>query len=76
MQPNEHGWLWSQELNAWMGAWHGEFQKIDDCWLRLYHENKELVLTLSEAEAQRANAEAEIARLKALLAERGLSADP
>jgi len=76
LQPNEYGWLWSGELNAWMGTWHGEFQKINDCWLRLYHENEELVLTLSEAEAQRANAaEAEIARLKALLSEHGISAE-
>ncbi len=76
LEPNDQGWLWSRELHAWMGTWHGEFQTIDDCWLRLYHENEELVLTLSEAEAQRATAaESEITRLKALLSKHGISAE-
>lgn len=89
LQPDVQGRLWSEELQAWIGLWNGEFQKINDAWLRLYTPDHKLVLTLAEAEAQRAKAEAqraeaeaqradkaeaEITRLKALLSTHGISA--
>ena len=93
--PNEQGWLWSEEMELWLGTWQGEFQRIETTWLRFYTPDGQLVLTLAEAEAQRAQAEAqraqaeaqraqaeaqradaaeaEVARLRARLAELGVS---
>ncbi|MCP4397285.1 MAG: Uma2 family endonuclease [bacterium] len=81
LQPDEHGRLWSEELQAWIGLWEGNVLKLRGTWLRLYTAEKELVPTLAEAEARRAeaealrasNAEAENARLMALLARHGIS---
>ena len=78
IEANPQGWLWSQELRLWVGLWQGEFQRINGTWLRFYDSQDQLVLTEAEAEAQRADAEAqradaaeaEVARLKALLAEK------
>ena len=78
LKPNKQGWLWSQEMEVWLGFWDGEFQRMTAPWLRFYTNAGELVLTRAEAEAQRAEAgirraeaaEAELARLRALLAEK------
>lgn len=58
LEPNEHGWLWSEELGLWLGLWDGEFQGNTTTWLRFYTPEGELVPTAAEAEAQRAEAEA------------------
>lgn len=86
MQPNEQGWLWSEETQLWLGTWRGQFQRVDATWLRFFTLQGDLVLTLAEAEAERAraeaqraeaeaqradDAEAEIARLRARLAALG-----
>jgi hypothetical protein len=56
-------------MELWLGRWQGEYLRSDTTWLRLWTPDGDLVLTLAEAEAQRANAaEAEIARLRARLA--------
>ena len=82
--PNERGWMWSEELGMWLGTWRGEFQGVRDrIWLRLYDNESRLVLhgaenasVLQDAERQQKEAaQAEVARLKALLAEKGLSPD-
>lgn len=78
MEPSSKGRFWSQELKLWIGLWEGEFQRIKGTWLRFYDSQDRLVLTETEAEAQRAEAEAqraeaaeaEVARLRALLAEK------
>lgn len=73
---NEQGRLWSREVQAWLGLWAGEFQKVTATWLRFYTEAGQLLLTKGEAEAQRAEAaEAEVARLRALLAKHNLADD-
>jgi Uma2 family endonuclease len=73
---NEQGWLWSQEAQAWLGLWVGDFQKLTATWLRFYTETGQLVLTQGEAEAQRAEAaEAEAVRLRALLAKYNIPDD-
>jgi Uma2 family endonuclease len=61
--PNERGWLWSSELNLWLGAWEGKHPGTgaQAVWLRYFDAKGELVLNRAEA------AEAEIARLKAIL---------
>lgn len=68
LQPDENGWLWSQQMEAWVGKWRGTHQKVEATWLRLFDVDGRLILTQGEAEAQRANAaEAEAARLRAEL---------
>ncbi|MFQ5855404.1 MAG: Uma2 family endonuclease [Anaerolineae bacterium] len=57
LEPNERGWLWSKELNLWLGTWEGEYLRITATWLRFHTAEGELVLTGEEA--ARAEAEAE-----------------
>lgn len=71
--PNERGWLWSRELNLWLGTWEGKHPGtgVQGVWLRYFDVNGELVLSPAEAALSRAEAaEAEVARLKAALAEK------
>jgi Uma2 family endonuclease len=90
--PNEHGWVWSEVLQLWLGNWTGEFQERHGTWLRCYDRKGQVVPIRAEAEQQKAEAEhsraeaeqrraqaekiraeaaeAELARLKTLLAEK------
>lgn len=52
IQPNERGWLWSEELGAYLGAWEGEYRGRRYLWLRLYDREGNLVLTREERENQ------------------------
>jgi len=78
------GRLWSGQLQAEVGVWHGVYQDTEDRWLRLFYPDGRLVLTgeerqrqAKEAAEQRAEqerqakeaVELENARLRALLAE-------
>ena len=63
--PNEQGWLWSEEMDLWLGIWRGEFQRTDAVWLRFYTVEGHPVLISAEAEAQRAEAEAQHAEAEA-----------
>jgi Uma2 family endonuclease len=82
LKPSERGWLWSEELGAWVGTWEGTFQNITATWVRFFDQSGNLLLTEAEAHRQRANEEkqraeserqradelrAEVARLQALL---------
>lgn len=69
LEPNERGWLWSKELNLWLGAWQGEYLRTSATWLRFYTTEGQMVPTLAEA------AEAEVARLRALLVSHGIPAN-
>ena len=69
LKPNEHDWLWSEEFQVWIGGWDGEFQRITATWPRFYTGDHELVLTLADAEAQRAKTEAQRAQTEAQRAE-------
>lgn len=69
LEPNEQGWLWSEETGLWLGTWQGEFQRLTTTWLRFYSADGLLIATRAEA------AEAEVARLHALLAKHGISED-
>ena len=86
IEPDEQGRLWSEQLGVFLGVWHGVVEHRTGDWVRLYHSDGSLVPTAAEAERWRAEAErqraeaerqraeaaeAEIARLRALLAERG-----
>ena len=70
MVPNEQGWLWCNELGLWLGVAEHTFVEYTKPVkvLRFFDEQGQLVPTQAEAEAAaRRAAEAEIARLKALL---------
>lgn len=67
IQANEYGWLWSEQLQLWLGAWHGEWSDQTTTWLRFYDTNGRLVPTV--AEAARQNLEQEKQRADAAVAE-------
>jgi Uma2 family endonuclease len=57
IKPDDRGWLWSEELELWIGTWRGEFQGHEDIWLRFYDPEGNVVPTLGELQRQRAEAE-------------------
>src|SRR5947209_15978534 len=66
--PDENGRIWSEQLGAALGLWHGVVEGREGDWARLFRPDGSLVPT----DEERADAaEAELARLRALLAERG-----
>lgn len=80
MIPNGQGRFWSQQLGAFLGPWHGTYNDQEANWIRLFRPDGTLVLTpaeraeterqRAETERQRADvAEAELARLRALIEE-------
>ncbi len=80
-EADERGWLWSGCLGLWLGLWEGLYGGYELVWLRFYTSEGALVLTPEEAERARAEAEAqrasalqaELERLRAKLAEKGVS---
>ncbi len=53
LTPDEQGWLWSDELQLWLGKWRGVYEGTPGLWLRFYDPHKQLVLYRAEgAEAQ------------------------
>ena len=77
LQPNEHGWLWSESLQLWLGFQLGSFQGTVDIWVRFFEPSGRLVPVSGEvagvererAEAERMRAEAERERAEAAEAE-------
>lgn len=57
IRPNHRGWLWSDQLELWLGTWEGEYVGELATWLRLYDPQEQLVLLGAETEHQRAEAE-------------------
>ncbi len=51
--PNERGWLWSEELQVWLGAWEGSFKLQQSVWLRFYTREGDLVLLPEEIATER-----------------------
>jgi Uma2 family endonuclease len=71
LAPDAQGRLRSEQLGVFLGLWHGIWEGQEADWVRLFRADGSLVPTEGEAERQRAEAaEAELARLRALLAER------
>ncbi len=58
IMPAARGWLWSEELGLWLGAWEGQFFGEPHTWVRFYTAEGDLVLLPEEAERQRAETEA------------------
>ena len=79
--PDEHGRLWSEQLGVSIGLWQGVVERRKGDWVRLFRPDGSLVPTRAEAERRQTEAErrradaaeAEVARLRALLEERGRS---
>lgn len=84
IEPDARGWLWSEQLQLWLGTWEGPYQNRPDVWLRFYDPQGQVVplfaegaLQAAETEKQRAEAErqraeaaeAELTRLQAVLRE-------
>jgi len=62
IQPNDRGWMWSEQLDLWLGTWEGSYLESDQTWLRFYDKNSKLVPIRAEAREQqlkRANRRAE-----------------
>ncbi len=60
--PDERGWLWSHQLEAWVGPWRGTYLAHTYTWPRLYAADGSLILLSEEAAIQRAEAAEEQAR--------------
>jgi Uma2 family endonuclease len=75
IEPDENGRLWSEKLGVFFGLWRGVVQRRKDVWVRLFRPDGSLIPTSDEraeaADKRAAAAEAENARLRALLKERG-----
>jgi Uma2 family endonuclease len=52
--PNEHGWLWCQRLDLWLGTWAGTIDRETAVWARFYDRVGNLVLLPEEAAQQQA----------------------
>lgn len=72
LDMDERGWMWSEQLQLWLGPWQGQLHGYESIWLRFYEKDGQLVLMAAEAERLRADAlEAELVKLRARLAEQG-----
>jgi Uma2 family endonuclease len=86
--PNDKGWLWSQELEAWVGTWEGVYLGNRGSWPRFFDSDGNLMPTeaedekrraeeawqRAEQERQRAEAlQAQLNELQALLKEKGIT---
>jgi Uma2 family endonuclease len=82
LTANDKGWLWSEQLELWLGVWNGTYMNRDAAWLRFHNPAGVLVPTIGELAAQQVGAaehqlgelrrraevaEAELARLTAQL---------
>ena len=78
LRPDRERRLWSEQLGCFLGSWQGEWEGMNATWIRLFRPDGSLVPTKAEAEHQRAEAErqraeaaeAELSRLRALLAQK------
>jgi Uma2 family endonuclease len=54
---NARGWLWSEQLQLWLGPWTGTHLGETSTWLRFYDASGQLVPLFAESEHQRAEQE-------------------
>jgi len=75
--PVAKKWFWLPKIQLGLGLWEGFYNGVEHEWLRWYDAKGEWIPTQTEIadfQAKRADlAETELAQLKALLAEKGLS---
>jgi Uma2 family endonuclease len=70
LEADPRGWLWSEELQLWLGPWEGNFERYHAVWLRFYEPDGNVVLTTAEAQVE------EVARLRAMLEVHARSTGP
>jgi Uma2 family endonuclease len=56
IKPDERGWLWSEELESWLGLWEGTYMGSERRWLRLYDTDRRLLPLPDEDERQQKEA--------------------
>jgi Uma2 family endonuclease len=78
LEADERGWLWSAQLEAYVGVWEGVYWGRRRRWVRLWDREGHLVLTAGEeAERERQRAEQERQRAEQLAQRlRELGVDP
>ncbi len=54
IEPNERGWLWSEQLEVWVGIWEGTYRGRPRKWVRWWTREGELIPTPFEAQQTRA----------------------
>lgn len=55
--PDEKGRIWSGQLGAFLGVWPGEYEGLEEGWVRLFRPDGTLLPTKDEAAEQKAMAE-------------------
>jgi len=66
--------VWLEEAELGLGLWEGEYQGLTRLWLRWYDRDNNWLPTPVEQEKQRADlAEAELAKLRQLIAKQGIN---
>ena len=72
LHPNDRGWLWSEQMQLWLGVWSGTSFGYSGRWLRFFDANGVVVPTDKELatreQQQKEEVIAEVTRLKELLA--------
>lgn len=63
LSANERGWLWSEELQLWVGEWYGTIARETTLWLRFYTADGDLVLTKAEIAQRQAILAKELAEI-------------
>ena len=66
---NERGWIWSEQLQLWLGPWTGAYLERKAIWPRFYDPSGRLVPRFDEAAQQHAEEEKQRADQKELLSE-------
>lgn len=56
LNMDERGWMWSETLGLWIGAWQGNYLAEENIWPRFYYQDGRLVLLAVEQERERAAA--------------------
>ena len=65
IEPNDKGWLYSEQLGLWLGNWAGKYQGKAEVYLRFFEEDGNLVPAAeerAEIERQRGDAEEQVRR--------------
>jgi Uma2 family endonuclease len=58
IEPNDKGWLWCEQLQLWLGTWHGKYLGKQELYLRFFDTEGNLIPSSEELTAiEKLNAE-------------------